>query len=45
MDGMDNASPRYVYMTLEKVTQAIYRPDDNALLAYLIDDGISIEPD
>lgn len=45
MGGKDNASPRYIYTKLEKVTRTIFHPDDDALLTYLNDDGISIEPE
>jgi DNA topoisomerase-2 len=45
MGGKDNASPRYIYTKLEKITRAIFHPDDDALLTYLNDDGISIEPE
>jgi len=45
MGGKDNASPRYIYTKLEKITRTIFHPDDDALLTYLNDDGISIEPE
>lgn len=45
MGGKDHASVRYIFTTIEKVTRTIFHPDDDALLNYLADDGLSIEPD
>jgi len=45
MGGKDSASPRYIFTKLEKITRAIFHPDDDALLHYLHDDGESIEPE
>lgn len=45
MGGKDAASPRYVFTKLEKITRTIFHPDDDALLNYLSDDGVTIEPD
>ena len=45
MGGKDHASARYIFTKLEKITRAIFHPDDDALLNYLSDDGISIEPE
>ena len=45
MGGKDHASPRYIFTMLEKITRAIFHPDDDELLNYLHDDGVSIEPD
>ncbi|KAL7552981.1 hypothetical protein ACHAWF_016218 [Thalassiosira exigua] len=45
MGGKDHASARYVFTKLEKIARAIFHPDDDALLNYLNDDGLSIEPD
>jgi len=45
MGGKDHASARYIFTRLEKITRAIFHPDDDALLNYLNDDGISIEPE
>jgi len=38
-------SPRYIFTKLEKITRAIFHPDDDALLTYLHEDGDSIEPE
>ena len=45
MGGKDSASPRYIFTKLEKITRTIFHPDDDSLLNYLNDDGMSIEPD
>jgi len=45
MGGKDSASPRYVFTKLENITRKIYHPDDDALLSYLNEDGLKIEPE
>ena len=45
MGGKDHASPRYIFTALEKITRTIFHPDDDELLSYLNDDGLSIEPE
>jgi len=45
MGGKDAASPRYIFTRLEKITRAIFHPDDDNLLNYLNDDGQDVEPD
>lgn len=45
MGGKDAASPRYIFTMLEKITRTIFHPDDDQLLNYLSDDGVSIEPE
>ena len=45
MGGKDAASPRYIFTKLESITRAIFHPDDDELLNYLSDDGMSIEPE
>lgn len=42
--GKDAASPRYTFTKMDVLTELIYRPEDNALLDYVIDDGDSVEP-
>ena len=44
MGGKDAASARYIFTRLSPLARAIYHPDDDALLEYLDDDGVSIEP-
>lgn len=45
MGGKDHASARYIFTRLEKIARTIFHPDDDALLTYLNDDGLSIEPE
>eukprot|EP00536_Pseudo-nitzschia_multiseries_P013725 jgi/Psemu1/320513/estExt_fgenesh1_pm.C_6050001 len=45
MGGKDAASPRYIFTMLEKITRTIFHPDDDEILNYLSDDGLSIEPE
>lgn len=45
MGGKDSASPRYIFTKLEKITRAIFHPDDDALLNNLHEDGETIEPE
>lgn len=42
--GRDAASERYIFTQLHKITRLIYRPEDDAILKYLNDDGLSVEP-
>ncbi len=44
MGGKDSASARYIFTRLEKITRLIFHADDDPLLDYLNDDGLSIEP-
>ncbi|CAM9243193.1 unnamed protein product, partial [Phaeothamnion confervicola] len=44
MGGKDAASPRYIFTRLEKIARAIFHQDDDAVLTYLDDDGVGIEP-
>ncbi len=43
--GKDAASPRYIFTLLSNLSRLIFRPEDDALLKYLNDDGQSIEPE
>lgn len=43
--GKDAASPRYIFTSLSPLARLLYRPEDDALLKYLNDDGQSIEPE
>ena len=43
--GKDAASPRYIHTMLMDMARLIFHPDDDSLLNYLNDDGVSIEPD
>jgi hypothetical protein len=42
--GKDSASPRYVFTTMSPLMRTIFHPHDDALLKYLNDDGLDIEP-
>jgi len=43
--GEDASSPRYIYTLLSKLTRLLFKEEDNSILNYLNDDGVSIEPD
>ena len=43
--GNDSASPRYIYTLLSKLTKLIFKEEDNEILNYLNEDGLSIEPE
>jgi len=43
--GNDASSPRYIYTLLSKLTKLIFREEDNNILNYLDEDGLSIEPE
>jgi len=45
MGGKDAASARYIFTKLEPITRLIFHPDDDELLTYEFDDGMSIEPE
>lgn len=42
--GKDAASSRYVFTSLSPFARLLFRPEDDALLKYLTDDGQNIEP-
>uniref|UniRef100_A0A6C0DMB8 DNA topoisomerase (ATP-hydrolyzing) n=1 Tax=viral metagenome TaxID=1070528 RepID=A0A6C0DMB8_9ZZZZ len=43
--GQDASSPRYIYTLLSKLTKLIFKEEDNTILNYLDEDGLSIEPE
>jgi DNA topoisomerase-2 len=43
--GADKGQSRYLHVSLKPVTKKIFRPEDNRILTYLDEDGMSIEPD
>ena len=45
LGGKDAASPRYIFTQLEHIVEKIYRKEDNCILNYLQDDGMSVEPE
>jgi len=42
--GKDSASERYIFTCLNKITRSIYPSADDAILQYLNDDGLLVEP-
>lgn len=42
--GKDNASERYIFTLLNKITRTLFQQTDDNILDYLNDDGLSIEP-
>ena len=42
--GKDHASERYIFTQLSKYTRKIFRCEDDAILNYLDDDGLLVEP-
>ena len=42
--GKDSASERYIFTQLHKITRSIFPQTDDAILEYLDDDGLSVEP-
>lgn len=42
--GKDSASERYIFTMLNPVTRTIFDPADDAVLTYLDDDGLPVEP-
>ena len=42
--GKDSASERYIFTRLSKLTRYIFRKEDDEILNYLDDDGLSVEP-
>ena len=44
LGGKDHASPRYIFTYLNNLTRYIFREEDDCILEYLNEDGISIEP-
>jgi DNA topoisomerase-2 len=43
--GPDAASPRYIFTQLTAIARKVFRPNDDALLNYLDEDGKKIEPE
>lgn len=42
--GKDSASERYIYTKLNPLTRKVFRKEDDVVLKYLDDDGLSVEP-
>jgi DNA topoisomerase-2 len=45
LGGKDASAPRYIFTQLEDITGTIFNKADNAVLTYLNDDGLSVEPE
>jgi len=43
--GHDASSSRYIYTVISKLTKLIFKEEDNEILNYLDEDGLTIEPD
>ncbi len=43
--GKDAASSRYIFTLLSEITRYVFHKDDDDILKYLEDDGLSIEPE
>jgi len=42
--GKDAASPRYIFTCLTRMARALYREEDDYVLDFKVDDGLSVEP-
>lgn len=42
--GQDASSPRYIFTVVSPLARKVFREEDNAILEYLDDDGMSVEP-
>lgn len=42
--GKDAASSRYIFAQVSKLMKYVYRPEDECILEYQVDDGTTIEP-
>jgi len=45
MGGKDAASARYIHTQLMPIVKALFKKEDNAILAYTDDDGLPVEPE
>ena len=43
--GKDSASSRYIFTNVNELTRALFTEDDGAVLNYIQEEGMSIEPD
>lgn len=44
MGGKEAASPRYIFTNLSPLTRMIFHEEDDNLLDYIQEEGMSIEP-
>ena len=45
MGGQDSASARYIHTELMPIVRALVKKEDDAILAYTLDDGVAVEPE
>ncbi len=45
MGGADSASPRYIHTQLEPIVKTLICKEDDAILKYIDDDGLLVEPE
>lgn len=45
LGGKDAANARYIFTKLDALTRLIYRPEDDVLLEYIVDEGEKVEPE
>lgn len=45
LGGKDAANARYIFTKLDALTRLIFRPEDDCLLQYIVDEGDSVEPE
>lgn len=45
LGGADAAATRYIFTRLEDLTRLIFRPEDNIILNYLLEEGDIVEPE
>jgi len=45
LGGKDSASPRYIHTHLEPIIESLFRKEDNSILEYQEDDGLTVEPE
>jgi DNA topoisomerase-2 len=45
LGGKDSASPRYIHTHLEPIVDSLFRKEDSAILKYIEDDGLAVEPE
>ena len=45
LGGKDSASPRYIHTHLEPIVESLFRKEDNSILDYQEDDGLTVEPE
>lgn len=43
--GKDAASARYIFTAIPRMTRAIFHPADDGILNYLMEEGMTIEPE